>query len=105
MEKLYYSIGEVAEMLGENTSAIRFWSGYFEKFLKLGRNAKGNRKYTSADIDTLKQIQFLMREQGMTLDGALKRLSEDRKSIESRVKALDTLKEIRAQLLEVKNSL
>ncbi|MBQ9185797.1 MAG: MerR family transcriptional regulator [Bacteroidales bacterium] len=105
MEKLYYSIGEVAGILEESTSAVRYWSDYFERFLKLGRNAKGNRKYTADDIETLKQIKFLMRAQGLTLEGAKNRLSEDRKSVESRVKALDTLKEIRAQLEEVRKSL
>ena len=105
MEKLYYSIGEVAEILDERASAVRYWSDYFEKFLKLGRNAKGNRKYTADDIETLKQIKFLMREQGTTLEGAQKRLSEDRKAVESRVKALTTLKEIRAQLEEIRKSL
>ena len=105
MEKLFYSIGEVAEILDERTSAVRYWSDYFEKFLKLGRNAKGNRKYTAEDIETLKQIKYLMREQGTTLEGAQKRLSEDRRAIESRVKALDTLKSIRSQLDEVRKSL
>ena len=105
MEKLYYSIGEVAGILDERTSAVRFWSDYFEKYLKLGRNAKGNRKYTAEDIETLKQIKFLMREQGTTLEGAQKRLAEDRKAVESRVKALTTLKEIRAQLEEIRKSL
>ena len=105
MEKLYYSIGEVAALLDERASAVRYWSDYFEKFMKVGRNAKGNRKYTAEDIDTLKQIKFLMREQGTTLEGAYKRLAEDRRTVESRVKALDTLKEIRAQLEEVRKSL
>ena len=105
MEKLYYSIGEVAGILDERASAVRYWSDYFEKFLKLGRNAKGNRKYTAEDIETLRQIKFLMREQGTTLEGAQKRLAEDRKAVESRVKALTTLKEIRAQLEEIRKAL
>lgn len=105
MEKLFWTIGETADLLGENVSAVRYWSDYFEKYLKPARTAKGNRKYTAADIETLKQIKFLMREQGMTLEGASKRLSEDRKAVESRVKALETLREIRAQLEEVRKSL
>ena len=46
MEKLYYTIGEVSRMLGENASLIRFWSNSFSKFVKPKRNAKGNRLYT-----------------------------------------------------------
>ena len=105
MEKIYYTIGETAEILGESTSLVRFWTNSFEKFLNPRRNAKGNRIYTADEIDTLKQIYLLVKEQGMTLEGAARRLAEDRRSVDSRVKALDTLKEIRAQLAEIRSSL
>lgn len=105
MEKLYYSIGEVAGILGENASLVRFWTNSFEKFLKPRRNAKGNRLYTREEIDTLKQIHLLVKEQGMTLDGAARRMTEDRRTVDSRVRALDTLKDIRAQLEEIRRSL
>ena len=61
MAKMFYTIGEVSEMLGENASAIRYWSNHFEKFIKPERNAKGNRRFTEDDIAYLRQIQFLMR--------------------------------------------
>lgn len=105
MEKLFYTIGEVAGILGENASLVRFWTNSFEKFLKPRRNAKGNRLYTREEIDTLKQIHLLVKEQGMTLEGAARRMTEDRKSVDSRVRALDTLKDIRAQLEEIRRSL
>ena len=56
MEKLYYTIGEAAEMLGENVSLVRYWSDNFSRFLKPHRNAKGNRMYTADDLEVLKQI-------------------------------------------------
>ena len=105
MEKLYYSIGEVAGILGENVSLVRFWSNTFEKFLKLHRNAKGNRMYTAADLETLKQVHYLVKEKGMTLDGAAARLSAEKSSVSRSVKAIDSLKAIRAQLMEIKKSL
>ena len=105
MEKLYYTIGEVSRMLGENTSLIRFWSNSFSKFVKPKRNAKGNRLYTREDLDTLKQIHFLVKDQGMPLEGAAGRLASDRRAVDARVKTLDSLKEIRRQLTEVKKSL
>ena len=95
----------MAGILGENASLVRFWTNSFEKFLKPRRNAKGNRLYTQEDIDTLKQIHLLVKEQGMTLEGAARRLTEDRRSVDSRVKVLDTLKDIRAQLEEIRRSL
>ena len=98
MEKLYYTIGEVAEILGESTSLVRFWTNNFPKYLKPNRNAKGNRLYTKDDIDVLKQLHLLIKDKGMTLEGASKRLSSDRKTVDDRVKALDSLKEIKKQL-------
>lgn len=105
MQKLYYSIGEVAEILGESTSAVRFWSNKFSRFIKPQRNAKGNRMFVESDIETFKQICLLLKGRGMTIDGAVKVLSEERRSVENRVKAIDRLREIRERLVEVRNSL
>ena len=98
-------MGEVAQELGENASAIRYWSNYFEKFIKPQRNAKGNRLYHPDDIETLKQIQFLLKNQGLTLEGARQRLTEDRRSVDKRVKAIGLLKEIREELVLVRKAL
>jgi DNA-binding transcriptional MerR regulator len=105
MEKMYYSIGEVAEILGENTSLVRFWSNSFTAFIKPERNAKGNRKFTPEDLETLKQIHLLVKGNGMTLEGAAKKLRESRRTVDSKTKAIDSLKEIRKQLVEVKKAL
>jgi DNA-binding transcriptional MerR regulator len=105
MAKLIYTMGEVAEELGENASAIRYWSNYFEKFIKPQRNAKGNRLYHPEDVETLKQIQFLLKNQGLTLEGAKQRLTEDRRSVDKRVKAIGVLKGIREQLVQVRKTL
>lgn len=105
MAKLIYTMGEVAQELGENTSAIRYWSNYFEQFVKPQRNAKGNRLYHPEDIDTLRQIQYLVKNQGLTLEGARQRMTEDRRSVEKRVKVLGWLKGIREDLVQVKKAL
>ena len=105
MDKLYYTIGEVSEILGENASLVRFWSNSFPKYIKPKRNATGNRLYTAEDLECLKQVHLLVKEQGMTLEGASKKLAADRKKIEGKVKVLDSLKEIRKQLVAVKKAL
>ncbi len=105
MEKLYYTIGEAADILGENVSLVRFWSTKFPKLLNPKRNAKGNRLYTADEMDTLKQLYLLIKGKGMTLDGAARRLADERKTVDNRVKALESLKAIRAQLEEIKSSL
>lgn len=105
MERLFYTIGEVADMLGENVSLVRYWSDYFSKFLKPHRNAKGNRMYTSEDIEVLRQIYYLVKSRKLTLEGAVRKMTEDRRSVESRVKAVESLKLIREQLEEIRKSL
>ena len=105
MDKLYYTIGEVSDLLGESTSLVRFWSNSFPKYIKPKRNAKGNRLYTAEDVECLKQVHLLVKDQGLTLEGAARKLAADRKKVEGRVKALDSLKEIRAQLIAVRKSL
>lgn len=102
---MIYTMGEVAQLLGEQTSAVRYWSNYFDKFVKPRRNAKGNRMYHPEDVETLQQIQFLLKNQGLTLEGAKQRLTENRRSVDRRVKALNELKEIRAQLVAVRKTL
>ena len=77
MDKLYYTIGEVSEILGESSSLVRFWTNSFSRYLKPKRNAKGNRLYTQEEIEVLKQIHLLVKVQGMTLDGAAKKMSSD----------------------------
>lgn len=105
MDKLYYTIGEVSEILGESSSLVRFWTNSFSRFLKPKRNAKGNRLYTQEEIEVLKQIHLLVKVQGMTLDGAAKKMSSDKKAVDGKVKVLESLKSIREQLVEVRKSL
>lgn len=105
MTKLYYTIGEVASELGENVSLVRFWSDSFPKFIRPRRNAKGNRMFTAGDVDTFRQIHFLVRTQGMTLEGAAKVLSADRKGVDDTVKAIALLRSLKSQLEDIRRTL
>ena len=105
MEKLFYSIGEVSELLGIPVSKIRFWTNSFSKQLNPRRTAKGNRQYTAADIEMLRKINFLTSEKGLTLEGVHRQLKEDGSSVDKTVKALESLKNIREQLTEIRKSL
>ncbi|MCE3296664.1 MAG: transcriptional regulator [Crocinitomicaceae bacterium] len=73
LTKLYYAIGEVAEMFHVNTSLIRFWEKEFG-FEPSKKNAKGNRLYTVKDIQNFNKIYHLVKEEGFTLEGAKKAL-------------------------------
>ena len=105
MEKYLYTVGEVAEIIGESTSLVRFWSNEFPKLIKPQRNAKGNRLFTKDDVDRFKQIHHLVKVEGLTLEGAAKRLKGDRKDVINKAKVLETLKGIRQQLVEIRNDL
>ncbi|MGM9786132.1 MAG: MerR family transcriptional regulator [Candidatus Cryptobacteroides sp.] len=103
--KYLYTIGELADILGENVSLVRFWSNEFAQFVHPKRNAKGNRLFTAEDVDTFRQIHLLVKVEGLTLAGASKRLRADMKGARDKTRILDSLKAIREQLYEVRSSL
>lgn len=103
-KKIYYSMGEVSEMFDVNPSLIRFWEQKFS-ILKPEKNKKGNRLFTQQDVDNLKLIYHLVKENGMTLAGAQKRLKENREGIERNLEIIERLQTIKAMLLEVRQQL
>jgi len=105
MEKYFYTIGEVAGILGENTSLVRFWANEFPKFIHPQRNAKGNRLFSKDDVETFKHIHLLVKVEGLTLEGAAKRLRGERKDVINKTKVLESLKGIRQQLAEIRAEL
>ena len=70
LDKLYYSIGEVADMLGESKSLIRYWENEFD-FLNPRKNKKGDRRFTKENIQQLLIIHELVKQRGFTLEGCL----------------------------------
>ena len=103
-EKRYYGIGEVAKAFGVNTSLIRFWEKEFDA-LKPKKNAKGNRKFTPEDINNLKLIYYLVKERGLTLEGAKTRLREEKKKTLNSFEIISKLEDIKSQLIKIKNQL
>lgn len=104
MEKLFYTISEVADIIGESTSLVRFWANSFPKSINPKRNAKGNRLFTQSDVAAFKQIHLLVKGQGMTLEGAAKKMRSG-EAPDNAVKVAESLKQIRAQLLEIRKTL
>lgn len=104
MAKLLYSMGEVTEMFDVNASLIRYWESKFD-CIKPHKNKKGNRMFTPSDIENLKLIYHLVKEKGMTLEGANMAMKRRGKSVQRDVSILERLQNIRAMLLEVRESL
>jgi DNA-binding transcriptional MerR regulator len=104
VEKLYYSIGEVAGIFGVNTSLIRFWEKEFD-IIKPKKNKKGNRFFTKQDIDNFHLIYHLVKERGMTLQGAKKKLKENKEDTINNFEIVKSLNDIKNLLLEIKDAL
>ena len=105
VEKLYYTIGEVSEILNENASLVRFWAGKFPDFIKPARNKKGNRLFTARDLANFKVIYYLVKERGMTLEGAAKRMKDNITGEDKRVEVISMLTSIKEKLLTVSSML
>ena len=104
IEKVYYSIGEVANMFNVNTSLIRFWEKEFE-IIKPQKNKKGNRLFTQSDIDNFRVIFHLVKERGYTLEGAKKKLRENKDDTLQTVEIVKSLNKIKDFLLDIKEEL
>ena len=104
-EKLYYTIGEVADIIGENTSLVRFWAQKFPEYIKPARNKKGNRLFTADDLSNFRLIYYLVKERGMTLEGAAKRMKDNKEGVDRRVDVIESLTGIKERLTEVSNML
>lgn len=104
MEKMFYTISEVSEMLEEPASKIRYWSDKFPHQVKPRRTAKGNRQYMQADIDALRQIRLLS-GRGLTLEGVAREMGKGSDRTDKTARALACLKDIKARLEEIKETL
>lgn len=104
IKKIYYSIGEVAAMFDVNKSLIRFWEKEFS-IIKPKKNKKGNRYFTEKDINNFKIIFHLVKERGYTLDGAKKKLRENKDGTIKNVEIVNQLKDIRTQLVAIREVL
>ena len=97
MEKHFYSISEVAEMMGINQSNLRFWEKEFKQ-LSPRRNKGGTRFYTTDDIAVVKQIMYLVNDQKLTLDGARARMNQKKDAVTKQQEVAERLKRVRADL-------
>ena len=104
IEKLFYPIGEVAQMFEVSVSSIRYREKEFD-ILKPKKNKKGNRMFTKKDVDNLKIIYHLTKERGFTLEGAKKKLRENKADTIDNIEIINHLKSIRQFLVEFREEL
>ena len=102
--RLYYSIKEVADQFGVNESLLRYWEQEFPQ-LKPHKSPKGNRQYTKEDIDEVRLIYHLVKEKGLTLDGAKKKIVDNKSDEIDRLGLIERLKNIKKEILDIKKEL
>ena len=101
--KMYYSISEVAELVGVESYVLRFWEKEFPH-LKPRKNRAGNRVYQAKDIQRVTQIKRLLYDEGFTIEGARAHLKREGKvagSDPAAEKTRELLHEIRLELEEL----
>lgn len=97
-------MGEVTEMFDVNASLIRYWESKFD-CIKPHKNKKGNRMFTPSDVENFKLIYHLVKEKGMTLEGANMAMRKRGNKVRSEISILERLQSIRAMLVEIRESL
>jgi DNA-binding transcriptional MerR regulator len=104
IEKVYFTIGEVAEKFNVATSLIRFWESEFD-ILKPKKNKKGNRQFTRSDIQNLQLIYHLVKERGFTLQGAKDMLENDPDDLQGKMEMIESLQKVKGFLTKLKEEL
>lgn len=104
LNKKFYKIGEVAEILSIPASTLRFWEKKFT-LIKPHRNKAGTRYYTPEDIDKIDMIHFLVKEKGLRLEAAEDQLRNNSSGVARRHQAVVRLRQVRNRLNELLDSL
>jgi len=103
-EKEFFSIKEVADMLDLKPYILRYWEKEFD-IIKPQKNKKGNRMFTSEDVDNLKMIHYLLKEKGMTIAGVKKKMSENPEDVRKNHEVIKSLKKIRSLLVKIRDDI
>ena len=104
LNKKFYKISDVAAILGIPATTLRYWEKEFT-IIKPRRNAKNIRFYTSADIETIRKVYYLVKEKGLKLDAAQEQIRRNRANVDKRFEVIERLKGIKQELLELDEAL
>lgn len=104
LNKQFYRISEVADILGMPASTLRFWEKEFT-VIKPERSDTNRRLYSPADIETLRLILYLVKEKGMRLDAAQNEIRRNRSNVSKRVEVIDRLRNVRDRLVAMQREI
>ena len=103
MERIYYKIREVSDMLGIPASKLRYWEKVIPQLSPYKHTGKTRRFYTPEDVELLKRIKFLREEQNLPISVVISTLSQDSAPLDSRMQAIDLLKQLKQELTSLRN--
>lgn len=103
-EKRYYSIGEIAKAFDVNPSLLRFWEKEFKE-INPKKKKGGSRKYTPKDVVTIQKIHHLLKEKGLTIEGAKKQLKLKDLAEDKNLVVIQKLEQLKSQLHQLKENL
>ena len=101
-KKVYYSIGEVSEMLDITLPTLRYWETQIDQ-LQPKTNSHKTRFYTADDVELVKRIKYLREEQHLSIAAIKRMLNADSKTNDREMKIAQYLKSIRAELVELRS--
>ncbi len=99
-KRLYYSIKEVADHFAVNVSLLRFWEKEFDN-INPKKTAGGTRQYTKEDIRQVEIVYHLVKDKGLTLEGARQALKSKKSEVEKRLELLERLQDLKKELLSI----
>jgi DNA-binding transcriptional MerR regulator len=103
-ERLYYKMGDVAKILGVNSSLIRFWEKEIHSF-RPKKNMSGTRFFTKEDIERLKYIYHLAKTEGHTLEAVNRILKQKENQVETKYNAIKSLEKMKDLLVTLRNEI
>ena len=103
-DKLFFKIGEVAEITKLEPHVLRYWESEFG-LIKPDKSGAGQRVYRRKDIETIFEIKKLLYDERFSIEGAKKRLFKKYKISDNSERILDTIKELKRDLLEISSML
>ncbi len=102
--KLYYRIGEVAEIVGVETHVLRYWETEFRS-IRPQKSRSGQRVYSRKDVDKLMRVRDLLYTQGFTIAGAKRKLQQlGQEPTPTGDGAMAALRDIRESLLQLREN-
>lgn len=104
-EKFYYTISEVAQMLGVSETLLRYWEKEFPQQITPKKGARGVRRYTKENIEKIRVVYNLVKVRGLKLSAARDVLKQNKQGTVQTIEVIQRLRKVKEELVAMKRSL